>query len=74
MSGHDCAELLAKLNQYIDGELDSSSCVDIRAHMEACSPCLHHADIEAAFKKLVARSCRESAPAGFLERMKGLLD
>jgi mycothiol system anti-sigma-R factor len=70
----DCRELLERLQAFVDGEIDAVSCADIRTHLEACAPCLHHADVHRAFREVVARSCRESAPAGLLDRVRRLLD
>jgi RNA polymerase sigma-70 factor (ECF subfamily) len=34
-----CAELLAALNQYVDGELDPGICDPFQEHLAGCSPC-----------------------------------
>lgn len=34
-----CEELIAILNQYVDGELDASICEQLEGHMLDCSPC-----------------------------------
>jgi anti-sigma factor (TIGR02949 family) len=36
----DCREILDRLSEYIDAELDPSLCDEIEAHMEGCSPCV----------------------------------
>ena len=36
----DCREILAKLSEYIDAELDPSLCDEIEAHMQGCNPCV----------------------------------
>lgn len=74
VSGCDCEQLLGRLYEFLDGELDDATCADVRAHLEACRPCISQVDFEEAFKKLVARSCREEPPAGLLERMRKALD
>jgi anti-sigma factor (TIGR02949 family) len=35
-----CREILDKLSEYIDAELDPSLCDEIEAHMAGCSPCV----------------------------------
>ncbi len=34
-----CQELLAVLNEYVDGNLDSSVCEEFERHMTGCNPC-----------------------------------
>ena len=35
----NCDELLRALNEYIDGEVDSSICRDFKQHLLECDPC-----------------------------------
>ena len=35
-----CREILEKLSEYIDQEIDPSVCDEIEAHMAGCSPCI----------------------------------
>jgi len=34
-----CEELLARLNEYVDGELEPGLCEPFQAHLEGCNPC-----------------------------------
>ena len=34
-----CAELLAMLNEYVDGTVDPTICEEFEKHMAACNPC-----------------------------------
>jgi len=34
-----CAELLAALNEYVDGTVDPAICEQFEAHMAGCNPC-----------------------------------
>jgi anti-sigma factor RsiW len=34
-----CAELLALLNDYVDGTVDPSICEEFEKHMAGCNPC-----------------------------------
>ncbi|MGA9779478.1 MAG: anti-sigma factor family protein [Limisphaerales bacterium] len=34
-----CEELLAKLNEYVDGTIDPAICKDFEQHMAGCNPC-----------------------------------
>ncbi len=40
----ECKEILEKLSEYIDGELDPQFCKEIEQHMEDCHPCLVFVD------------------------------
>ena len=34
-----CAELLAALNEYVDGTVDPAICEEFETHMAGCNPC-----------------------------------
>jgi anti-sigma factor RsiW len=34
-----CEELLAALNQYVDGDVDPAICESFQKHLEGCNPC-----------------------------------
>ena len=38
-SGASCDELLALLNEYVDGGVDPGVCKDFEAHLAKCNPC-----------------------------------
>ncbi len=38
--GMKCRDMLDKLSEYIDGELDPRLCRDLERHAEGCHPCL----------------------------------
>lgn len=42
--GAGCKEMLDKLSDYIDGELDPQMCKDLERHMQDCNPCLFFID------------------------------
>ena len=35
----NCDELLKALNEYVDGNVDSTICRDFKQHLEQCDPC-----------------------------------
>ncbi len=37
--GATCDELLALLNDYVDGEVDIKACQELEAHLATCNPC-----------------------------------
>jgi anti-sigma factor RsiW len=34
-----CEEMLALLNEYVDGEIDPGVCAEFEKHMAGCNPC-----------------------------------
>ena len=58
-----CDEVLARLYDFLDSELDTASSQQIQQHLEECAPCLAQAALDRMVKTLVARSCcSEPAP------------
>lgn len=35
----NCEELLAALNEYVDGEVDPAICQSFQEHLQGCNPC-----------------------------------
>jgi len=65
----DCAQALARVYEYLDGEMSPSDLDRIREHVVDCEPCLAQYDLDNALKALVRRSCQESAPADLRDRI-----
>lgn len=59
----DCGEALARLFEFIDAEIGEVEGDQIRRHLADCEPCLAEYDVADHLKKLVRRSCHDSAPA-----------
>jgi mycothiol system anti-sigma-R factor len=57
-----CAEVLDRVFEYIDGELDGHRVHKIKEHLDECSPCLKEFGLEEAVKAIVKRSCSDPAP------------
>jgi mycothiol system anti-sigma-R factor len=53
----DCSEVLTRVYEYLDGELDTRAVDKIQQHLEECGPCLSEFDLDIALKALVRRSC-----------------
>ena len=53
----DCGEVLTRVYEYLDGELDTHAVDKIKQHLEECGPCLSEFDLDIALKALVRRSC-----------------
>lgn len=65
----NCKETVAILQTYVDRELSEAEVVEVRAHLEACPPCLNHFKFEERLKMLVRQRCDEKAPPGLRERI-----
>ncbi|MFC7623720.1 mycothiol system anti-sigma-R factor [Microlunatus sp. GCM10028923] len=60
---HDCEQVLTRVYEFLDHELDDASGDAIRTHLAACEPCLERFDVEQAVKALVSRCCgNDKAP------------
>ena len=62
---HDvpCSEVLDRVYEYLDGELNKERVHEIKNHLEECAPCLREFGLEEAVKSIVKRSCSDPAPA-----------
>jgi len=61
--GTPCSEVLDRVYEYLDGELDGERVHVIKEHLDECSPCLAEYGLEDAVKSIVKRSCSDPAPA-----------
>jgi mycothiol system anti-sigma-R factor len=64
-----CSDVLDRVYEYIDGELDGGSVHQIKEHLDECSPCLKEFGLEEAVKAIVKRSCSDPAPAELRARV-----
>ncbi len=53
----DCADVLAQVYEFLDGEISDADRARIVQHLDECSPCLRQFGLEQAVKALVHRSC-----------------
>jgi hypothetical protein len=67
-------ESLARVYEYLDGELDASQNDAVRRHLEKCRRCYPYFDFERMFLDYVHEvGAGEEARPGLLERVRGLL-
>jgi anti-sigma factor (TIGR02949 family) len=60
-----CSEVLARLESYLDREIEHKGYDQIRQHLDECGPCLREYGLEEAVKRLVHKCCgAEPAPSG----------
>lgn len=65
----DCAEVLAELDVFLDGECAEDLESAVRRHLGDCPPCMDRADFERALRELIASKCRDAAPSGLVDRI-----
>ena len=52
----ECSEVLHRIYEYLDGEMQPSDVARVAEHLEACGPCLHEHDLDRAVKAAVRRT------------------
>jgi mycothiol system anti-sigma-R factor len=68
-AGVNCGEVLERLYEFVDQELDASYWQKLQGHLNECAPCLQQVDVERLMKSMVARSCCEKAPQELRQRV-----
>jgi mycothiol system anti-sigma-R factor len=54
----DCAEALAEIYTFLDGELTDAKRALIGAHLEGCNPCIEAFDFEAELRMVISAKAR----------------
>ena len=54
-----CMEAMAKVQEYLDGELDGVSHEEVAQHFAMCKRCYPHLKLEERFRELLQRSSEE---------------
>lgn len=57
----ECSEVLHRIYEYLDGEMQPADVARVAQHLEACGPCLHEHDLDRAVKAAVRRTGTEQA-------------
>jgi mycothiol system anti-sigma-R factor len=57
-----CADVLARVYEFIDHELDDADCRHIQEHLDECGPCLREFGLEQMVKDVVKRGCGSEPP------------
>jgi mycothiol system anti-sigma-R factor len=68
-AGVNCTEILGRLYEFVDRELDAGYWQRLEGHLHECAPCMEQVDVERLMKSLVARSCCEQAPPELRQRV-----
>lgn len=68
-----CEEMLALLNEYVDGTIDPSICADFEKHMAGCDPCQVVVDNIRQTIVLYKNGQPCELPVGFRDRLHDVL-
>ena len=69
-----CMEAMAKVQEYLDGELDGVSHGEMAHHFDVCQRCYPHLRLEERFREVLHRSqAGESCPEALKEQVLQLL-
>jgi anti-sigma factor (TIGR02949 family) len=67
-----CSEVLARLESYLDREIENQGYDKIRQHLDECGPCLREYGLEEVVKRLVHKCCgSEAAPSELRVKVLG---
>ncbi len=69
MAKRQCEEALAKLFEFIDGELSHDDFVRIGSHLKECPPCESEHRINEKIRMLVSQANGDKAPHQLRERV-----
>jgi mycothiol system anti-sigma-R factor len=65
-----CADVLARVYEFIDHELADADCAHIQEHLDECGPCLREFGLESMVKDVVKRGCvNEPVPTDLRSRV-----
>ncbi len=65
----DCSDFIEQIVYLLDNELSDADKEQVRAHLESCQPCYGRYDVQRTVKRVVARSCVESAPTELRQKI-----
>lgn len=70
----DCEDVIARLFDYLDRELDAETLQAIDAHIALCRSCFSRAEFERRLRARVAEAGEAEAPASLRLRARRLLE
>jgi anti-sigma factor RsiW len=68
-----CDELLAMLNDYVDGDIDPAICEEFEKHLQGCNPCQVVVDNIRKTITLYRNGQPVELPVEFRDKLHGLL-
>jgi anti-sigma factor (TIGR02949 family) len=64
-----CDQVIAKLWEYLDGELSEDQAEKVRAHLDICGRCFPQYNFQRAYKEFIRRSGEQPLPPGLRRRV-----
>jgi mycothiol system anti-sigma-R factor len=68
-----CEDVIAKLLEYLDRELDAEAQRDVERHLETCRACFTRAEFERRLRARVAEAGEAKAPQSLRRRIRALI-
>jgi anti-sigma factor (TIGR02949 family) len=68
-----CEEVIEKLFEFLDRELDNAAQHEIERHLEACRGCFTRAEFERRLRARVAETATVKAPESLRRRVRSLV-
>ena len=72
-AGLNCEEVIGKLLEYLDRELDAAAQLEVERHLETCRGCFSRAEFERRLRARVAETGDVKAPESLRKRVRALV-
>lgn len=67
-----CKDCLCRLNSVLDGEATKEEMIYLQEHIEKCSPCYNHYNIEKSVKEVIKHKLEQRpVPANLIDSIRG---
>ncbi len=70
----ECDEAIAKLLEFLDGELEEASRSQVERHIQTCRGCFSRAEFERRLRRRVAATGSTRAPESLRRRLHRLME
>ncbi len=64
-----CDQVIARLWEYVDGEVREDGCDRVEAHLDICARCFPEYDFRRAYRLFVQRAASQCIPPGLRQRV-----
>lgn len=72
-SSISCEEVVERLFDYLDNEVDTDTSAEIERHLERCHDCFSRAEFERKLREQVTRSGKQEAPERLRLRIRDMI-
>lgn len=69
-----CEQVIERLFEYMDRELDDHTSAEIERHLERCHDCFSRAEFERRLREQIAESGQQQAPEHLRLRIRDMLE